>query len=127
MRKVIYTLILTLVPGLCLADDHTRVAAMYKCKLHDGHEAEEVMAANKKWLVNARKAGGSEEINSYMMEPEVGDFGHFLFIDSYPDLATWAKVQDAGDTAESQAVEAMLDGVMECEKSRLYTSSKTNP
>ena len=127
MRKTIIILVLALLPGLCLADDHTRTAAIYKCKLHEGKEMEEVMAVNKRWLANARALAGSEEVNSYAMEPKVGDFRHFMFIDSYPDVVTWAKVQQGSESEESKSIEDALNEVMTCEKNRLYESTKTMP
>ena len=123
MKKLLITILLLNVPGLCLADD-SRIAVIFKCKLNDGKEMEEVQANNVRWLANARKTGGSEEINSYALEPQIGELNHFMFIDSYPDLATWAKAQSAEETEESKAINAAFEELMECEKNRMYKSTK---
>ena len=123
MKKLLITILLLALPGLCLADD-SRTAVIFKCKLKDGKKMEEVQANNVRWLANARKNGGSEEINSYALEPQIGELDHFMFIDSYPDLATWAKAQSAEETEESKAINAAFDELMDCEKNRMYKSTK---
>ena len=123
MKKLTIAILLLAFSGLCIADDsHTVV--MFKCKLKDGKEMEEVRANNVRWLANARKSGESEGINSYALEPQIGELDHFLFIDSYPDLATWAKAQAAEETEESKAINAAFDELMDCEKNRMYKSTK---
>jgi hypothetical protein len=123
MKKLLIIILLLALPGLCLADDSNTVV-IFKCKLHDGKKMEEVQANNVRWLANARKNGGSEEINSYALEPQIGELDHFVFIDSYPDLATWAKAQSAEETEESKAINAAFEELMECEKNRMYKSTK---
>jgi hypothetical protein len=127
MQKVLFTILILLVPGLSQADDHTRIAAIYKCTLNEGATMDQVMEVNKRWLVNVRKLAGTDEINSYAMEPKVGDFNHFMFIDSYPDTVTWARIQDADETEETKAIEEALDAAADCEKNRLYESTRTMP
>ena len=127
MQKIIVLLIFSLLPGLCLADNHTRIAAIYKCTLNDDTTLEQVLEINKRWLVNVRKVAGTDEINSYAMEPKVGDFDHFIFIDSYPNMVTWAKIQDAAESDETKAIEDALNEAADCEKNRLYESTKTTP
>jgi hypothetical protein len=109
--------------GTALADD-TRLLEIYKCKMKDGVKMEQVKANNVRWLANTRKIAGTDDINSYALQPKVGDFDHFIFIDSYPDLATWAKSESAGDTEESKAINAAFDEMLDCEKNRLYESTK---
>ena len=112
-----------LVPGLGLADDHTRIAAIYKCTLNDGVTLDQVMEINKRWLVNVRKLAGTDEINSYALEPMVGNLEHFYSIDSYPDPATWSAAKSA-ESDEGQAIEDAFNELMECTKNRLYKGTQ---
>jgi hypothetical protein len=123
MKKLMAAIVFLAACGTAVADD-TRMLEIYKCKLKDGMKMEDVRATNVRWLVNTRKNAGSDDINSYALQPKVGDLDHFMFIDSYPDLATWAKAESAGDTDESKAIEAAFNELMDCDKNRLYESTK---
>lgn len=123
MKKLLAVIVFLAASGTALADD-TRLVEVYKCKMKDGVKMEQVKANNVRWLANTRKNAGTDDINSYALQPKVGDFGHFIFIDSYPDLATWAKAESADDTEESKAINAAFDEMLDCEKNRLYESTK---
>ena len=123
MKKFVFSIIFFAAPGLCFADD-TRILEIYQCKLKDGKTMEEVQANNVRWLANTRKNAGNDTINSYALEPQVGDLDHFVFIDSYPDLTTWAAAESADETDESKAINDAFEELMDCEKNRLYKSTK---
>ena len=123
MKKIMAAIVFLAASGIAMADD-TRTLEIYKCKLKEGVKMEDVRANNVRWLANTRKNAGTDEINSYALQPKVGDLDHFMFIDAYPDLATWAKAESADDTDESKAIEAAFNDMMDCDKNRLYESTK---
>ena len=66
------------------------------------------------------RANVSEDISSVAATVVVGDFDEFLYVDTYPDLATWAAAKTALETDEGQALETSFGDVMECDESTLY-------
>ena len=125
MRKRIAIALLLAAPGLCLAEaGDESVVEMFQCELKEGKKMEEVEANNKKWLVMTRKHAGSDEVNSYALNPMVGDLTKFIFVDAYPSMAAWSAAKDAGDTDESKAIEAAFNELMDCTKNRLYKAKQ---
>ena len=125
MKKTILALAVLMLPGLCLAAaGDTRILETYQCELKEGKTAEEVRANNERWLANTRKAAGSDDVHSYHLEPKVGDLTTFVFIDSYPDMATWAAAESAGDSEESKAIEATFQELAECTRNRLWEATQ---
>lgn len=98
--------------------------ASYTCKLKDGKKAEEVQAVNSNWLKWVRE-NVNENIQSSMGTPVVGNLDMFLFVDTYPDLATWAATQTALDSDAASDLEDMFDDVMECSENRLWKFEDT--
>jgi hypothetical protein len=125
MRKLVLFTLFLLAPGWALADNHdTAIVEMWKCTLKDGKTMEEVQAVNKRWLAMTRKVAGSDEVNSYSLQTLVGDLTIFGFADSYPDMATYAKVKAAEDTEEGEAIDAAFEELTECSDNRLYKSTR---
>ena len=50
-------------------------------------------------------------INSRSVSPLVGDLGTFIFVDSFPNLSSWADTKVAMQSSEGQKIEAELEGV----------------
>ena len=98
---------------------------VWTCELEDDKTIEDVQAANSKWLkwLNENVEGGN--IHSSVATSVVGSAEHFLFVDSYPDLATWSAAKAALDTEEGQALEEMFDGIFDCSKNRLFKLTQT--
>ena len=96
-----------------------KVSEVYECEFEKGATLADVQAVNKKWLA-FMKANVSEDITSVAATAEVGDFDEFLYVDTYPDIETWAAARTASETDEGQAVENAFDDVMECDESTLY-------
>ena len=96
--------------SVAFADSYVEV---YTCELEDEKTIEDVQAANSKWLAYVHE-NVSEDIASSVITPVVGDLDSFVFVDTYPDLDTWAKtktrLQD-GDTDE------FFEGVSDCSES----------
>jgi hypothetical protein len=112
-------------PLFALADaGDTRVVEMWQCDLKEGKEMDDVKANNTQWLAMSKKTGGSDAINSYSMTAVVGDLTKFMFVDSYPDMATWAKVKSAEDSPEGEAIEATFNELMECTENQLLESTQ---
>lgn len=95
------------------------VAEVFACKLHEGKTMEDAKEINKKWLAWMR-AKVAEEITSTAATAVVGDSDTFMYVDTYPDLETWAKGKTARETDEGMAVEGGFDAVMTCASNRLW-------
>ncbi len=96
-----------------------KVTEVFECELEKGKTLADAQAVNKKWLA-FMKANVSEDITSAAATTVVGKSKGFLYLDTYPDLATWAAGKAALQTDEGQAVESGFDDVMECDKNKLY-------
>ena len=95
------------------------VSEVFTCKLEKGKSIADAQAVNSKWLAFMR-ANVSEDIRSSAATAVVGNSDEFMYVDTYPDLATWAAGKDALGTDEGQAVTSGFDDIMECDKNRLY-------
>ena len=80
------------------------------------------MEVNARWLKWARSTGGSDEITSSYVSTIIGDRGGFLWADTYPDIATWGKVEDADSEFTAE-----FDEVSTCSGSRMYRGEETIP
>jgi len=96
------------------------VSEVFECDLEKGKTIDDAQAVNQTWLA-FMKANVSEDITSVAATVLVGKSDGFLYVDTYPDLATWAAGKAALETDEGQAVESGFDDIMECEKTTLYT------
>ena len=124
MKKLITIAMASLllcVSGLAMADP---VSQVWTCKLNDGKTAEDAQAINSKWLAWAKKAGGSDEISSSFVTAIVGDTG-FLWVDTFPDLVTWAKVIQADQDNDSSELDEAFDALQTCSGNRLYSGEET--
>jgi len=125
MKNILLALALCLAPFLAFADSgDVRTVEMWQCELKDGKKMEEVQANNEKWLAMTRKVTGSDEIRSYAMTTVVGDQSNFVFVDTYPDLATWSAAKSAEKSAEGDAISAAFEELMDCSKNRLFKSTQ---
>ena len=55
----------------------------------------------------------------------VGNNKVFIFVDSYPNLATWAAAKNALDSDVGQEVEGLFGDVSECSDNRLWKVEDT--
>ena len=108
--------------GIASADN---IAETWSCKLKEGKEIEDVQAANAKWLewINANVEGGG--ITSAVGTAVVGDTTTFIFVDSYPSLATWAAAKEALDSEEGGSLDELFADVSECSDNRLWKIEDT--
>ena len=108
--------------GSIIADTYAQV---FNCKLEEGKTAEDAHAANSKWLkwVNANVNG---EVTSSSGVAVVGDNKAFLWVDTYPDLATWSATQTALDSKEGKAaLKDLFKGITDCTENRLWKLTPT--
>ena len=80
------------------------------------------MEINARWLKWARATGGSDEITSSYVSTVIGDLGGFMWVDTYPDIATWGKVVDADSEFDAE-----FDEVSTCSGNRMYRGEETVP
>jgi len=119
---VVLASILFCVGGVAVADP---VSAVWTCELKEGKTSDDAQAVNSKWLAWARKAGGSDEITSSLVSPVVGDVGGFLWVDTFPDLVTWAKVTEATSSEEFKPIGEAFGEVQTCSGNRLWSGEAT--
>ena len=108
--------------GIASADS---IAETWTCELKDGKKIEDVQAVNSKWLkwVNANVEGGG--ITSAVGTAVVGNTERFIFVDTYPDLATWAAAKDVLGSDAADELDDMFDDVSECSENRLWKIEDT--
>ena len=122
MKKMITAVVMSAFLALSAGASADPVSAVFTCKLNDGKTKEDAMAVNAKWLKWARATAGTDAITSSYVETVVGDLGGFMWVDTYPDLATWAKVADADDQPD---ISAAFDAVETCSRNRLLKGTPT--
>ena len=101
-----------------------KVTEVFECELEKGKTLADAQAVNTKWLA-FMKAKVSEDITSVAATAVVGKSKGFLYVDTYPDIATWAAGKAALQTDEGKAVVSGFDDVMECDKNKLYRIQPT--
>jgi hypothetical protein len=98
------------------------VTMVFSCTLKDGSTKDDAMAINARWLKWALATGGSDEITSSYVTPVIGDLGGFMWVDTYPDIATWGKIVDA-----DSGFDAEFDELSTCSGNRMYRGEETVP
>ena len=123
MRKILSTIVFSLLFAVfCGSAWADSVVASYNCELKEGKTSEELLAANSKWLKWVREKV-NPNITSEVGTPIVGKQDMFLFVDTYPDLATWAATQTALD--ESDELDELFEDISECSENRLWKFEPT--
>ena len=100
------------------------IVATFTCKLKDGKKKEDVQAVNSKWLSHVTK-NISKDITSSFGTAVVGNQDIFMFVDTYPDLETWAKTQTALDADAANELDDMFEDVSNCSENRLWRLEPT--
>ena len=98
------------------------VSIVYSCKLKEGNTKEDAMEINARWLKWARSTAGTDEITSSFVSTIIGDLGGFMWVDTYPDIATWGKIVDADSDFDAE-----FDEVSTCSGNRMYRGEETMP
>ena len=100
------------------------IVATFTCKLKEGKKKEDVQAVNSKWLSHVTK-NVSKDITSSFGTAVVGNQDIFMFVDTYPDLETWAKTQTSLSSEGGSGIEAMFEDVSHCSENRLWRIEDT--
>ena len=100
------------------------IAATYTCKLKEGKKEEDVQAVNSKWLKYVTE-NVSKDITSSLGTAVVGNQDIFMFVDSYPDLETWAKAQDSLNSEDGTVIVDMFEEFSHCSENRLWRVEPT--
>ena len=98
------------------------VSIVFSCKLKEGSTKEDAMEINARWLKWARSTAGTDDITSSYVETVIGDLGGFMWVDTYPDIATWGKIVDADSDFDAE-----FDAVSTCSANRMYRGEETVP
>jgi hypothetical protein len=116
------TLVTLFLSGIATADS---IAETWTCEVKEGKSIEDVQATNSKWLkwINAHVEGGG--ITSSIGTAVVGNIETFIFVDTYPNLATWAAAKDVLDSDEGDEIEDLFEDVSECSENRLWKIEDT--
>ena len=101
------------------------VSNVFSCKLKEGKTTEDAHAANSQWLKWARATAGTDEITSSFVTAVVGDLDGFMWVDTYKDLATWAKVNAVDLEEDAPEIAEALNELADCGKNRLYNIDPT--
>lgn len=113
--------------ALCLSSvaSADSIAETWTCEVAEGKTIEDVQAINSKWLawVNAHVEGGG--ISSSVGTAIVGNSETFIFVDTYPDLATWAATKTLLDSDEGDELDDLFEDVSECSENRLWSIEDT--
>ena len=108
--------------GIATADG---IAESWTCKVKEGKKIEDVQATNSKWLkwVNDHVEGGG--ITSAVGTAVVGNTETFIFVDTYPDLSTWAAAKEAMDSDEGDELDTLFEDISDCSDNRLWKIEDT--
>jgi hypothetical protein len=101
------------------------IVDVWQCKLKDNKTMKDAAALNEKWVkfMNANVEGGG--INSYDMEPRVGNHDRFMFVDVYPNMQSWAAGENVMEkTEEGRALHKEFKELSKCSRNSLYSSTK---
>lgn len=116
VSSAIFATAIALVSNNIFADS---VVTSYTCKLKDGKTTEEVLAKNNVWL-NWVRTNINKNITSELGTAIVGKQDMFIFVDTYPDLNTWAATQTALDSDAAIELKDLFDEVSECTENKLW-------
>ena len=125
LKKVSLTMVTAVFILLSAAASADMVANVYSCKLKEGKTSEDAHAVNGEWLKWARAKAGTDDIRSSYTTSIVGDLEGFMWVDTYPDLAAWAKVNGVDLEEENPELSEALDALADCGENRLYNMDES--
>ena len=102
-----------------LAD--SRVEHVWTCSVNDGKTIKEIKALNNEWVAYVNKSVKGGDVQSYVATAIVGKTGHFIFIDSFPNMAAWAAKEEAMKAETGKKLEASFNKLGNCSSSALYS------
>ena len=109
-----------------------RSVEIWTCTLNEGSSMEDVDSTSTRWL-DLVLSGGATDVDSYRLSHLVGTMrGHepaedvtssFLFVDSFPGVASWMAAKRAEMTPEGQEIMAAYTESNTCGTNTLYRRS----
>ena len=121
-KKIVLATVTSVFLLLSVAVYAEPVSIVFSCTLKEGSTKDDAMEINARWLKWARSTAGSDEITSSYVSTIVGDLGGFMWVDTYPDIATWGKIVDADSEFDAE-----FDEVSTCSRNRMYRGEETMP
>lgn len=125
MRNIIRRSVVLLaafgISSLAVADSYVEV---WTCTLVDDKTVDDVQAANSKWLAYVHE-NISADITSSILVAVVGNIEGFVFVDTYPDLATWSNAKTRLDSDEADEIDDLFDDVSDCSENSLHKVTPT--
>lgn len=109
------------------ASAETVYEEVWTCELEADKTIQEVEAINARWLAFVNERTGKGKVRSSVVRTVVGNADVFLFVDTYPDLATWSATKEFLGSDEGEEVEELFEGVSDCSENRLYRRDYTTP
>lgn len=98
---------------------------VWQCKLNENKTMKDANALNDKWVAFMNKSVKGGGINSYNLEPRVGNHDGFLFVDTYPNMQSWAAGENVMEkTKEGKALLKEFRMLAKCSSNSLYSSTK---
>jgi len=113
--------VLSMLGSAAMAEHYVEV---WTCTLEDEKTTDDVQAANSVWLAYAHE-NISLDITSSVVTSVVGDLTSFRFVDTFPDLDTWARAKTRLDSDEADELEDLFEGIFECSGNRLNKVTPT--
>ena len=125
MSKIIWKSIALLamlgMGSAAMADHYVEV---WTCTLEDDKTTDDVQTANTVWLAYVHE-NISEDITSSVVTSVVGDSTSFVFVDTFPDLDTWARAKTRLDSDEADEIEDLFEGIFDCSENSLNKVTPT--
>lgn len=122
LKKIMLATVTSAFLLLSVAAHPEPISIVFSCQLKDGSTKEDAMEINARWLKWARATGDSDEITSSYVSTVIGDLGGFMWVDTYPDIATWGKVDEADSVFDAE-----FNEVSTCSGNRMYRGEETVP
>ena len=125
MKNLLSVIALAAAMALCTtASAGSHIEEVWDCTMIEGKTLDQVNSVNAKWVKYVNKNVKGSGINSRTVTPLVGDMRSFIFVDSFPNLASWADTKAVMQSDEGRKIEAALEEVTDCTSNRLYTSTQ---
>lgn len=122
LKRIMLATVTSVLLLLSVAVHAEPISIVWYCELKDGNTKEDAMEINARWLKWARTTGGSDKITSSYVSTVVGDLGGFMWVDTYPDIATWGKVANAESEFDDE-----FNEISSCSGNRMIRAEETVP
>lgn len=122
LKKIMLATVASVFLLLSVAVHAEPISIVWYCEMKEGSTKEDAMEINARWLKWARATGGSDAITSSYVSTVIGDLGGFMWVDTYPDIATWGKVADADSEFDAE-----FNEISTCSGNRMIRAEETMP